>query len=111
MKLVRFWSFEQRLVDDVLGWCAYEALRPQQPNNTPTSLGATRQYLGPVVNLTTSGDTMSYASDGKYIYLVYEPKLSLTYNNTILEELTLTGAIVKALSIPRVVGINAARNG
>lgn len=33
---------------------------------------------GPVVNLTTSGDAMSYARDGKYIYLVYEPKLTLT---------------------------------
>jgi len=38
---------------------------------------------GPVVNLTTSGDAMAYASDGEYIYLVYEPKLTLTYNNTI----------------------------
>jgi hypothetical protein len=64
---------------------------------------------------------MSYASDGKYIYLDYEPKLSLTfinntfpiplYNNTILEELTLTGAVVKALSIPGVVGITGAWNG
>jgi len=76
---------------------------------------------GPVVNLTTSGDAMSYFSDGKYVYLVYEPKLSLTfinntfpiplYNNTILEELTLTGAVVRALSIPRVVGITGAWNG
>jgi len=54
---------------------------------------------------------MSYASDGKYIYLVYEPKLSLTYNNTVLEELTPTGAVVKALSIPGVVGITGAWNG
>jgi len=64
---------------------------------------------------------MSYASDGKYIYLDYEPKLSLTfinntfpiplYNNTILEELTPTGAVVKALSIPGVVGITGAWNG
>jgi hypothetical protein len=76
---------------------------------------------GPVVNLTTSGDAMSYASDGKYIYLDYEPKLSLTfinktfpiptYNNTILEELTPTGVVVKALSIPRVLGITGAWNG
>jgi hypothetical protein len=66
---------------------------------------------GPVVNLTTSGDAMSYFSDGKYIYLVYEPKLTLTYNNTILEELTLTGAVVRALSIPRVLGITGAWNG
>jgi hypothetical protein len=66
---------------------------------------------GPVVNLTTSGDVMSYASDGKYIYLVYEPKLTLTYNNTILEELTPTGVVVRALSIPRVVGITGAWNG
>jgi hypothetical protein len=66
---------------------------------------------GPVVNLTTSGDAMSYASDGKYIYLVYEPKLSLTYNNTVLEELTPTGAVVKALSIRYVVGITGAWNG
>ncbi|MEJ2769757.1 YncE family protein [Stygiolobus sp. CP8521M] len=66
---------------------------------------------GPVVNLTTSGDAMSYASDGKYIYLVYEPKVTLTYNNTILEELTPTGVVVRALSIPRVVGITGAWNG
>jgi hypothetical protein len=66
---------------------------------------------GPVVNLTTSGDAMSYASDGKYIYLVYEPKLTLTYNNTILEELTPTGVVVRALSIPGVAGITGAWNG
>jgi len=66
---------------------------------------------GPVVNLTTSGDAMSYASDGKYIYLVYEPKLTLTFNNTILEELTPTGVVVRASSIPRVVGITGAWNG
>jgi len=66
---------------------------------------------GPVVNLTTSGDAMSYASDGEYVYLVYEPKLTLTYNNTILEELTPTGVVVRALSIPRVLGITGAWNG
>jgi len=59
---------------------------------------------GPVVNLTTSGDAMSYASDGEYVYLVYEPKLTLTYNNTILEELTTSGRVVKALSIQQAVG-------
>jgi hypothetical protein len=66
---------------------------------------------GPVVNLTTSGDAMSYASDGEYVYLVYEPKLTLTYNNTILEELTPTGVVVRALSIPGVAGITGAWNG
>jgi len=66
---------------------------------------------GPVVNLTKSGDAMSYASDGEYIYLVYEPKLSLTYNNTVLEELTPTGVVVRALSIPGVVGIIGVSNG
>jgi hypothetical protein len=65
----------------------------------------------PVVNLTKSGDAMSYASDGEYIYLVYEPKLSLTYNNTVLEELTPTGVVVRALSIPGVVGIIGVLNG
>jgi hypothetical protein len=66
---------------------------------------------GPVLNLTKSGIAMSYASDGKYIYLVYEPKVTLTYNNTILEELTPTGVVVRALSIPRVLGITGAWNG
>jgi hypothetical protein len=66
---------------------------------------------GPVVDLTKSGDAMSYASDGEYIYLVYEPKLSLTYNNTVLEELTPTGVVVRALSIPGVVGIIGVSNG
>jgi len=66
---------------------------------------------GPVVDLTKSGDAMSYASDGEYIYLVYEPKLSLTYNNTVLEELTPTGVVVRALSIPGIVGITGAWNG
>ena len=66
---------------------------------------------GPVVNLTTSGDAMAYASDGEYIYLVYEPKLTLTYNNTILEELTPSGRVVKALSIPGIIGITSAWNG
>jgi hypothetical protein len=66
---------------------------------------------GPVLNLTKSGIAMSYTSDGKYIYLVYEPKVTLTYNNTILEELTPTGVVVRALSIPRVLGITGAWNG
>jgi hypothetical protein len=66
---------------------------------------------GPVVNLTTSGDAMAYASDGEYIYLVYEPKLTLTYNNTILEELTPSGRVVKALSIPGIIGIIGFWNG
>jgi len=66
---------------------------------------------GPVINLTKNGDAMSYASDGVYIYLVYEPKLSLTYNNTVLEELTPTGVVVRALSIPGVVGIIGVSNG
>jgi len=66
---------------------------------------------GPVVNLTTSGDAMAYASDGEYVYLVYEPKLTLTYNNTVLEELTTSGRVVKALSIPGIIGITTAWNG
>ena len=66
---------------------------------------------GPVVNLTTSGDAMAYASDGEYVYLVYEPKLTLTYNNTILEELTPSGRVVKALSIPGIISITGVWNG
>jgi len=66
---------------------------------------------GPVVNLTTSGDAMAYASDSEYIYLVYEPKLTLTYNNTILEELTPSGRVVKALSIPGIISIAGVWNG
>jgi hypothetical protein len=66
---------------------------------------------GPVVDLTKSGDAMSYASDGEYIYLVYEPKLSLTYNNTVLEELTPTGVVVRVLSIPGIVGITGVSDG
>jgi len=64
-----------------------------------------------VVNLTTSGDAMAYASDGEYVYLVYEPKLTLTYNNTILEELTPSGRVVKALSIPGIISITGVWNG
>lgn len=66
---------------------------------------------GPVVDLTKNGVVMSYASDGGYIYLDYEPRLSLTYNNTVLEELTPTGVVVRALSIPGIVGITGAWNG
>ena len=66
---------------------------------------------GPVINLTNNGDALSYASDGNYIYLVYEPTLSLTYNNTILEELTLSGNVIKSLNIPGIVGILSANNG
>ena len=66
---------------------------------------------GPVINLTTSGDAMSYASDGNYIYLVYEPTLSLTYNNTILEELSLSDNVIKSLNIPGIAGILSANNG
>jgi len=66
---------------------------------------------GPVINLTNNGDALSYASDGNYIYLVYEPTLSLTYNNTILEELTLSGNVIKSLNIPGIAGILSANNG
>jgi len=66
---------------------------------------------GPVINLTNNGVALSYASDGNYIYLVYEPTLSLTYNNTILEELTLSGNVIKSLNIPGIDGIVSANNG
>jgi hypothetical protein len=66
---------------------------------------------GPVINLTNNGITLSYYSDGNYIYLVYEPTISLTYNNTILEELTLSGNIIKSLNIPGITGIVSANNG
>ena len=65
---------------------------------------------GPVINLTNNGDALSYASNGNYIYLVYEPTLSLTYNNTILEELTLSGNVIKSLNIPGINGIVSANN-
>jgi hypothetical protein len=67
--------------------------------------------LGPVINLTNNGVALSYYSDGNYIYLVYEPTLSLTYNNTILEELTLSGNVIKSLNIPGIIGIVSANNG
>jgi len=66
---------------------------------------------GPVINLTNNGITLSYYSDGNYIYLVYEPILSLTYNNTIIEELTISGNIIKSLNIPNIIGIVGANNG
>jgi hypothetical protein len=66
---------------------------------------------GPVINLTNNGDALSYASDGNYIYLVYEPTLSLTYNNTILEELTLSGNVIKSLNISNIISIVGANNG
>ena len=65
----------------------------------------------PVINLTNNGVALSYYSDGNYIYLVYEPTLSLTYNNTILEELTLSGNVIKSLNIPGIIGIVSANNG
>jgi len=65
---------------------------------------------GPVVNLTTSGIVISYASDGKYVYLLYT-KPPLMLNNNVLEELTLTGVVVKVLKIPGVVVITGAWNG
>jgi len=66
---------------------------------------------GPVINLTNNGIALSYASDGNYIYLVYEPTISLTYNNTILEELTPSGNVIKSLNIPGITGIVSANNG
>ena len=66
---------------------------------------------GPVINLTNNGITLSYYSDGNYIYLVYEPTLSLTYNNTIIEELTISGNVIKSLNIPNIIGIVGANNG
>jgi hypothetical protein len=67
--------------------------------------------LGPVIDLTNKGVALSYASDGNYIYLVYEPTLSLTYNNTILEELTLSGNVIKSLNISNIISIVGANNG
>ena len=66
---------------------------------------------GPVINLTNNGIALSYYSDGNYIYLVYEPTLSLTYNNTILEELTLSGNVIESLNIPGIISIVSANNG
>ena len=66
---------------------------------------------GPVINLTNNGVALGYASDGNYIYLVYEPTISITYNDTILEELTLSGNVIKSLNIPGIIGIVAANNG
>jgi len=66
---------------------------------------------GPVINLTNNGVTLNYYSDGNYIYFVYEPTLSLTYDNTILEELTLSGNVIKSLNIPKVLGIKDSNNG
>jgi hypothetical protein len=66
---------------------------------------------GPVINLTNNGVALSYYSDGNYIYLVYEPTLSLTYNNTILEELTLSGNVIESLNIPGIISIVSANNG
>jgi len=65
----------------------------------------------PVINLTNNGVALSYYSDGNYIYLVYEHIISLTYNNTILEELTLSGNVIKSLNIPNITGIVSANNG
>jgi hypothetical protein len=67
--------------------------------------------LGPVIDLTNKGVALSYASDGNYIYLVYEPTISLTYNNTILEELTLSGNVIKSLNISNIISIVGANNG
>ena len=66
---------------------------------------------GPVIDLTNNGIALSYDSDGNYIYLVYEPTISLTYDNTILEELTLSGNVIKSLNIPKVLGIKDSNNG
>ena len=66
---------------------------------------------GPVINLTNNGIALSYYSDGNYIYLVYEPAISLKYNNTTLEELTLSDNVIKSLNIPSISGIVSANNG
>jgi len=66
---------------------------------------------GPVINLTNNGIALSYYSDGNYIYLVYEPTISLKYNNTTLEELTLSDNVIKSLNIPGITGIVSANNG
>jgi len=66
---------------------------------------------GPVINLTNNGVALSYDSDENYIYLVYEPTLSLTYNNKILEELALSGNVIKSLNTPGIAGILSANNG
>ena len=66
---------------------------------------------GPVINLTNNGIALSYYSDGNYIYLVYEPTISLKYNNTTLEELTHSDNVIKSLNIPGITGIVSANNG
>ena len=66
---------------------------------------------GPVINLTNNGVALSYYSDENYIYLVYEPILSLIYDNIMTEELTISGNIIKSLNIPNIVGIIGVNNG
>jgi hypothetical protein len=58
------------------------------------------------VNITHSGIVVSYSSDGRYIYIDYQAKPSLTYNTQIIVT-TMSGAVVKAYNISGVVYIKA----
>jgi len=64
-------------------------------------------YWGSPINITHSGVVLSYTSDGEYIYIDYQAKPSLSYQNTRILVTTMSGVVLKTYNVPDVVTINA----
>jgi len=59
------------------------------------------------INITHSGVVLSYTSDGEYIYIDYQAKPGLSYQDTRILVTTMSGVVLKTYNIPDVVSINA----
>ncbi|WP_243675606.1 hypothetical protein [Vulcanisaeta distributa] len=66
---------------------------------------------GPVFNITNNGVALSVTSDGKYLYIIWEPELNLNYTNTELLVTSLTGQLITAMQLPNATALNGALNG
>ena len=62
-------------------------------------------------NITTSGVALSVTSDGRYLYVIWEPSLNLNYSNAELVVYTLSGQRVTEMPLPGAVALNGASNG
>lgn len=66
---------------------------------------------GPPAELTESGVALSYASDGRLIYVAWQPYPDPTYSTTRLLVLALNGTVLKTIAAPGLLALNGARGG
>lgn len=66
---------------------------------------------GPPAELTKSGVALSYASDGRLIYVAWQPYFDPTYSTTRLLVLAPNGTVLKTIAAPGLVALNGAQGG